>query len=550
MKRVKSFLVIGLICSFQLMAQTVDNGFYLLKMGQLKGAKAVFAKNIEQNPTDSRAFYGLGECLFKAGNIDSADICYKQSLLLNKKNGYSYIGLAKIAFQKKDNANALLQLEAARKAGKKDAFVFTEIANLYLNLNGYTNNSDASSALAQAKVLNPSCSDIYLLLGTIAIKNKNFNDAANQLESAIFFDSTQFEAYFGIAKIYESAQNSAQAVDYFNKLIHKTPECILAYRELGELYFRLGKYSEAKANYAKYIAKAEYTSDEKERYAYTLFFSQDFDGAKKIITELSHNDPNNYIMLRLLSYMHFEKKEYNQGVDMFSKFFSKTPENKILALDYEYYGKTLEKASADSLKANVDSLAAIQYQKAYAIDTTKAYLIDETAKAYTRAKDYANAVKMYTISFQRKDPNKLQASDYFQLGRANYMAGYSLQASNDSVLQKAYLIKADTLFGTVYSLNPASHLGLLWRARANSLMDPKTIQGLAKPYYDKSLEIFTANPEKFKKEIIEAYSYLGFYYLTKTDYPSSKTYFKKVLEIDPANATVLEVMAGFTNNGK
>ena len=64
-------------------------------------------------------------------------------------------------------------------------------------------------------------------------------------------------------------------------------------------------------------------------------------------------------------------------------------------------------------------------------------------------------------------------------------------ACQDSVpeLQKEELIKADSLFKELSFQVPNSYVSYFWRARVNSMLDPETTKGLAKPYYEKVIEI-------------------------------------------------------------
>ncbi len=77
-------------------------------------------------------------------------------------------------------------------------------------------------------------------------------------------------------------------------------------------------------------------------------------------------------------------------------------------------------------------------------------------------------------------------------------------------------------------------------------MDPESEQGLAKPYYEKTIEVILAKPEQDdsdKKVLVEAYSYLSYYYYLQYDKSKKaedkanvKSYAEKVLQIDPENA--------------
>ena len=78
-----------------------------------------------------------------------------------------------------------------------------------------------------------------------------------------------------------------------------------------------------------------------------------------------------------------------------------------------------------------------------------------------------------------------------------------------------------------------------------SAMDPETTEGLAKPYYEKVVDVLLAkNEPRYNSALIECYSYLGYYYLLKSDYATSKEYWNKILAIDPTNATANKALDG------
>ena len=117
-----------------------------------------------------------------------------------------------------------------------------------------------------------------------------------------------------------------------------------------------------------------------------------------------------------------------------------------------------------------------------------------------------------------------------------------MELNADSLKQLKYYIEADSLFAKVETFSPNSYLGTFWRARVNSAIDKETTLGLAKPFYEKALTILVLDTAKYKKEISEVYAYLGFYYYIKEDKSTSIEYWKKLLELDPANAKAMEAI--------
>ncbi|MCK7525612.1 MAG: hypothetical protein MZV64_52415 [Ignavibacteriales bacterium] len=72
--------------------------------------------------------------------------------------------------------------------------------------------------------------------------------------------------------------------------------------------------------------------------------------------------------------------------------------------------------------------------------------------------------------------------------------------------------------------------------------DPESENGLAKPFYEKFIELAKRDQEKFKKELIESYSYLGYYYYLQQDNQKSKAVWQEVLLIEPDNKQATEVI--------
>jgi tetratricopeptide (TPR) repeat protein len=143
-------------------------------------------------------------------------------------------------------------------------------------------------------------------------------------------------------------------------------------------------------------------------------------------------------------------------------------------------------------------------------------------------------------------------------GRDCYFAAGSIDsvaiAANpqDSIVKKELYQKADSVFAELVKRIPDNYLGYFWRARVNALIDPETTQGLAKPYYEQTVAILEKSDNKNngnKRELIESYQYLGYYYYLKEDFPNSKLYWNKILEIDPSHAVAKQALEGLQTEG-
>jgi len=80
--------------------------------------------------------------------------------------------------------------------------------------------------------------------------------------------------------------------------------------------------------------------------------------------------------------------------------------------------------------------------------------------------------------------DKKTADTSYNLGRLYYTLGNSDKDSAD--VKKSALLKADSVFAKVITLDPTNYRGYVWRARSNFSLDPETLQGLAKPFYEQT----------------------------------------------------------------
>jgi tetratricopeptide (TPR) repeat protein len=83
-----------------------------------------------------------------------------------------------------------------------------------------------------------------------------------------------------------------------------------------------------------------------------------------------------------------------------------------------------------------------------------------------------------------------------------------------------------------------------WVAKSQNKIDLAAVtetspaQGLAKPFYEKGIILVGQDPtfiEKNKKNLAEAYQYLGLYYGNMGDINCSKSAWNQVLQLDPTN---------------
>ncbi len=507
-------------------AQTALEGIRAIEVEQFENAKKIFSSLIASNPSDANNYFYYGRAYYGQDKIDSAKFYFEKGLTVNPNSALNLVGLGSISFDTGNDAEAKANFEkAVALTMAKDYQTLKYIGKAYAEL-GKKNYNEALNYLNRAKTLEPKNPEIYVNIGDVYMEQSNGSDAVKYYNEALKIDPNYVNAHVRTGKLYTRALNYQEAKTAFEKAISIDPNYPPIYREYGELELSAKKYENAVENYKKYMDLTDKSTNSQLRYARFLYVGKQYQESADLIKQIIPKDSSDYIIYRLLGYSSYEIKDYKTGLNAMNKFFAMNP-RKILGTDYSYLGKL-------QVKNKLDSLGMMNILKAIEMDTTTKDLYGDLADAYFSQKKYKLAAEAYEKKIEGGKPGPV---DFFYVGRAYY---FGLEfVKSDSAFSKLIQQKSD--FATAW----------LYRARNNYRIDDidGKSDGLAKPFYEKYIELTLADPKfdikKSSKDLIESYKYLGDYYFTvASDKISSKMYWQKVLEIDPNDKQAKDVLAG------
>lgn len=418
---------------------------------------------------------------------------------------------------------------------KKNIDLVTSVARAYLDAGKL---QDAETYLEMARKADNKDPKVSVLEGDIAFARKDVGHACQLYEQAIYFDPNFRDAYLKYAQAYKSVSPS-QAIEKLQQLKAISPDCMEADKELAEVYYANNRFGKAAETYAKFIDTPIATEDDILKYAFALFLNHDFEKSLQVAEKGLQKNARHAAFNRLTMYNNVDLKRYEAAEKAADAFFNASDDADYSYLDHRYYGTLL-----NALKKY--DQAILEYGKALKKDDTQIDLWREISDAYEQKNDYVQAIASYQKYYDALPHDTKTPEALFQLGRLYYGEG----TSSDTLAvqpedRQAALQAADSVFALVATQAPDSYLGDMWRARTNSALDPETTEGLAKPYYEKvANQLLAKNDAKYNAALIECYSYLGYYYLLKSDYPTSKEYWNKILAIDPTNATANKALDG------
>lgn len=555
----KFFVVTLILSAFSGSSQTLQELVTKTDNENFEIAAAGFRSLIAKDPTKGEYYFYYGENYFKRGDADSANIFYLKGAEVNATYGLNYVGIGKILLTKGKIDEAKTQFYKAITLGaNKNAELIRKVGEAWLVTD--VKNADEALVLANSALkMEPKNPENYILLGDAQLE-KNPTDGSAPVKSYQMATTLNPKSTKGIlreGKLYQRGRNYNLALDYYKKAIGIDPTYAPAYREIAELYSLAGQPAKSIENWKKYL---ELNNSDYARYRFmsALFANKQYSEAVFEYENLKKSNFDNLYLERLAAFSYAEMGNktdtaaYTKGLKASNAFFSKAPQGfKFIPNDYKYKGILL-------LKTGKDSLGIIEMEKAIAMDPSMSGDIYGTlANISAKNKKYEKVI-FYMEKKAKGTYANLSANDCFDIGKAYYFTGVAkqkevadlraalakkkkptdspeLSAIDDQAMYN--FMKADTAFNKLTQLNTNWPWGYTWRGRTNALIDPKINTEVARENYEKVLVL--VKPEEklstYKPNVVEAYEYLGYYYVTKKDDVKAKEYWTLLKEIDPAN---------------
>ncbi|MCU0359277.1 MAG: hypothetical protein MUF75_00960 [Bacteroidia bacterium] len=554
---VAAFLILaGLFSQAQTLQEIVaktENERYDLAENDLRSL-------ISKNPGKGEYYFYFAENFYKKGDTDSARVFYNKGIATNATYPLNYVGLGKCLLLESKTDEAKTQFYKANTLGAgKNAELLRKTAEAWLITD--IKNPDEAMNLANAAIkLEPKNPENYILLGDAQLE-KNPSDGSTPIKNyntATTLNPKNVKGILRIGKLYQRGRNYQLALEKYREALVIDSTFAPAFREIAELYYLAGQPAKSIENWQKYL-KLNNSDYARYRYMAAFFSNKQYAEAVREYESLKKTGFSNLYFERLAGYSYYEmgdktdKEAYNKGLFALDAFFNLAGADfKYIATDYKYKGLLL-------LKTGKDSLANTELNKAMSLEPKlKPEIYSELAANAMRLKKYDAGSGFYELKYQ-SDSLGFTSSDYYSLGRAYFYSALALKKEasevRDSQIKKkkptetpevlakedqakTLFIKADSAFSKTTQKSPTWPIGYFWRARANSYLDPSNALWQAKPYYEKMISLITKPEERtgtYKSNLIEAYEYLGAFYVTANDKVKADETWNLVKDLDPAN---------------
>ena len=426
--------------------------------------------------------------------------------------------LAKTAFKKnKKNPEAILKIAQAFYAQKD-----TANARKYANLSNEAGKPKYQFAPA------------YLLLGDIeASYGTDGGKAASYYNQAITFNPKNPEGYKKWAMVYRKISPTQAAKKLEEMKVQCPNEDIDAFK--GHIFMLANDEKQAYENYVK----ADINKLDKlglNEFVRCSYFTGHFADAVRAAEAGIKLEPRNPTFNRIAMFANYELKNYDAAKDYIHKYFFETDSAKISEYDH-FYTALIYQALED--KANMYA----HYDKALELVDDQSMIkrwsiLKSVSDSYLKDKEFENAIKYYEQYLACK-PN-LNFDD--EEGMANI---YSKYGDAEPAKKKEMISKAIELFGTLAEKYPIQVVyATFMRAGLNNKLDDNMKNSLAKPDYQKVVELLANKADRSKGEdtmLKTSYHYLMYNAFLNKNNAGAKEIAEKILVIDPEYKPALEI---------
>lgn len=527
---------IGLLASLILLgnvlfAQGINEGKQFLNYERYQSAEDVFKKLLSSDPNNIEAAYWLGQTYLANQDIvdtTSAKDLYQKVLQANPNAPLIMVGIGQVELREGKLTDARNHFETAisltKKKDKDDILEAVGRANVLAK------NGDILYGIAklnEAADKDKKNAEIFNLIGEGYWKMNDGSNAIINYQKALAIDANDARASWMIGRIYETQGYNQETIymKHYLDAIREDPNFAPVY------YWLYGYYYNRDVNTAadylnKYIAVADNNSKNCYAKASLMYVSKKYpetiSQADACITEAGAKAyPNLY---GLKAYAYDKMGDSSKSKEAFEQFFAKVNPDNIGPTDYATYGKVLLQFPGQ------EAFAESNINKALALDTvvkTKVEFLKDIAKNYADKKNYAAAGKWY---------GKVLAVDS-AFGKTDlFYAGYNDYRGDNYK-------SSDSIFQIYQQKYPDDPLGWYMGGHAKEGIDTSGALGLARPDYQKVIDIADAMPDKstVKDKLIPSYRYMvAYYYNIKGQADTALMYNNKILEVDPTDATALK----------
>ena len=353
----------------------------------------------ETNDTACSYFYYLwGKTAENNNRFEEAWEAYEKALLCDEKSEYIKRSLALLLIRMDRRDQAAEVLEQIISINPKDTENRILLAKVYTSLGL----EDKALSIYKALLEIREDHDTLLLLGTLYVQRKEYDEAQKILNRLIRLEGESYLAHYSLARLYRELQYYDKAAASYEKALELNWSEKLAY-EMAEFYENQLQYDKAVSVYQRIIEEGESTDMAKTRLVNLYLKIDENDKALDLLRELRTVLPESFNVDITITRILLNQEKYDEAVMILEDVLQTNPALTVMRylLGMAYFRKKdLEKA--------VEQLEMIPAESNLYEDT-----IFLRVKILSEAEDQAGAIEL--LEKQIAEPSTSKPSFYILL---------------------------------------------------------------------------------------------------------------------------------------
>jgi tetratricopeptide (TPR) repeat protein len=400
----------------------------------------------------------------------------------------------------------------------------------------------------------PQDADTWLMLGRLYKIAQNSVDAEKAYLKVLDIDPASEDAMTGLAMVYSDLGDTKRATEMLKKVAEKSPS-LRTLTSLASTYEQMREYKLAAETLQRALEFAPGNAEIRRALAQNYLLTNDYDKALKIYQEIAAEDPRDYQSFLRMSQIYRQRREFAKAWEANNKARQAEPTslevkyNEVNLLEGE--GKQTEAIA--KLKELLDATAKASYNPAE--KSNRAALLERHGLMLRGAERYEESAAVFR-QLAELDPELgprgyAQAIDTWRSARQFPKAYAEAEAGkakypNDRTLTA---VRASLLADMGKTAEAIKELEALLDGKADREVHLSLAQVYekAKRYDDMARSIDTAEKLSTTPEEREAVLFTrGAMYERQKKFDLAEAQFRKVLEINPENASALNYL-GYMN---
>ena len=235
--------------------------------------------------------------LLQEGNLDKAELEYKNALQINQNQPDAWYGLAKIYERKQQWRQIYVTLQRIREMAPDHVDGRIMLAQLLLASNQL---EQALKDAGEILELAPADARAHALMAAVQFRLDNFTGAQDEVDQALAIDPGHIEAILVRSRILIVEEKYDEAIRLLDGSIKDNPDNVSLYLMKIKAYAETGNSKDTEQTYLSLIKQNPDKNAFKQALVSHYISQKDIDGAETVIEQLVQSDPDSVDLKRQL----------------------------------------------------------------------------------------------------------------------------------------------------------------------------------------------------------------------------------------------------------